>query len=245
MEYVLVAIIGILMGIIINYFADVLPHSPGLPAPTCANCEHPFSIKDYLVKFQCSECGTRLPARSIIVMIVTVALSVLMKIYPPALLGYWAALPVATLLGVIFVIDIEHHAILLKTTGVGFVLFLVYGIIFLGWEKALFGSLGGLAITLVFYILGIIVSKLVGVIRKKQISEVAFGLGDVMAATIFGLLDGGPAIVGVIIIAIASFALVSVITLIVLILTKKYSAFSNALPFAPFLILGIVVIFYL
>jgi len=245
MEYLLVAIIGALMGLIINYFADVLPDSPGLPAPTCAACQHPFSIKDYLLKYQCSQCGTRLPIRSVVVMVASIAISVLMKLFPPALLGYWAALPVATLLGVIFVIDMEHHAILLKTTGAGFVLFLIYGIIYFGWKKALLGSLGGLAITLVFYILGIVASRLVGAIRKKQISEVAFGLGDVMAATIFGLLVGWPAIVGVIIIAIASFALVSVIMLIVLILTKKYSAFSNALPFAPFLILGIAVIFYL
>ena len=66
-----------------------------------------------------------------------------------------------------------------------------------------------------------------------------------MAATVFGLLVGWPAIAGVIIIAIVSFALVSVITLILLIATKKYSAFSNALPFVPFLILGVIVVYYL
>lgn len=245
MEYLLIAVIGILLGIIINYFSDVLPHSPGLSAPTCAGCEHPFSVKDYLYNFRCSHCDARLPARNLLVILVSVGISFLMKLDPPALLGYWAALPVTALLGIIFVIDLEHHAILLKTTGAGFVLFLTYGIIFLGWKKSLLGALGGLAITLVFYILGILISKLVGAIRKKKLSEVAFGLGDVLAATVFGLLVGWPAIIGVIIIAIVSFALVSVITLIVLILTKKYTAFSNALPFAPFLILGIAVIFYL
>ncbi len=102
----------------------------------------------------------------------------------------------------------EHHAVLLETTGAGFILFLTYGIIFLDWKKSLLGALGGLLITLAFYFLGILVSKIVGAIRKKKLSEVAFGLGDVMAATIFGLLVGWPAIVGVIIIAIVSFALV-------------------------------------
>ena len=245
MEYLLVAVMGILLGIIINYFADILPNSPGLTPPTCPTCQHPYSIKEYLYDFQCSECGTRLPPRSLLVILLSVAISFLIKFFPPALLGYWAALPVVALLGIIFVIDVEHHAVLLKTSAAGFVLFLVYGLIFFGWKSILFGALGGLGITLLFYFLGIAVSKLVGAIRKKKVSEVAFGFGDVMATTIFGLLVGWPAIVGVIIIAIVSFALFSVITLIVLILTKKYSAFSNALPFAPFLILGIIVIFYL
>jgi len=245
MEYLLLAVMGIILGIIINYFADVLPNSPGLTLPICSTCQHPFSIKDYLLKFKCSECGTRLPLRSYLVMIASIAISYLLRFFPPALLGYWAALPIAALLGIIFVIDIEHHAVLLKTTAAGFVLFLIYGLVFFGWQKTLLGALGGLGISLLFYFLGIAVSKLVGVIRKKKVSEVAFGFGDVMAATIFGLLVGWPAIVGVIIIAIVSFALFSVITLIVLILTRKYSAFSNALPFAPFLILGVITIYYL
>lgn len=245
MEYILTAIIGILLGIIINFFADILPGDSGLSLPTCASCQHPFSLKDYLYEYKCSHCGTRLPARNLLVILVSVAISFLLKFFPPALLGYWAALPVTALLGIIFVIDMEHHAVLLETTGAGFILFLTYGIIFLDWKKSLLGALGGLLITLAFFFLGVLVSKIVGAIRKKKLSEVAFGLGDVMAATIFGLLVGWPAIVGVIIIAIVSFALVSVITLIVLILTKKYSAFSNALPFAPFLILGIVMIFYI
>ena len=245
MDYFVAALMGIILGILINYFADVLPNSPGLGAPTCAECQHPFSIRDYLLKYKCSECGTRLPLRSYLVMIVSIAISVLIKVFPPAVFGYWPSLPIIVLLGVIFVIDIEHHAVLLKTTVAGFILFLIYGLVYFGWQSTLLGALGGLGITLLFYFLGIAVSKLISAIRKKKISEVAFGFGDVMAATILGLLVGWPTIVGVIIIAIVAFALVSVIALIVLILTRKYSAFSNALPFAPFLILGVIVIFYL
>jgi len=245
MDYLLVAVIGLIIGAIINYFADVLPSSPGLTHPTCPECQTKFSLKDYLLRYQCSQCGAGLSLRHPLVLICSAAISILVRIYPPALLSYWATLPILILLGTIFVIDLEHHAILVKTTAVGFVLFLIYGVLLFGWKKALLGGLGGLAITLFFYFLGIAVSKVVGLIRQKNISEVAFGLGDVTAATILGFLVGWPSIVGVIVIAIVSFAVVSFVTLMVLILTKKYSAFANALPFAPFLILGVVVIYYL
>lgn len=245
MDYLLVAIIGLIIGILVNYFADVLPNSVGLPRPTCPECQTQFSFGDYLLRYKCSECNTRLSLRHPLILIISVLLSILIWLHPPALLSYWATLPIFLLFGIIFVIDLEHHAVLLKTTAVGFVLFLIYGVVLFGWKKPLLGALGGLGITLFFYVLGIAISKVVGMLRQKKITEVAFGLGDVTAATIFGFLVGWPSIIGVIVIAIVSFAIVSFITLIVLILTKKYAAFANALPFAPFLILGVVVIYYL
>jgi hypothetical protein len=67
----------------------------------------------------------------------------------------------------------------------------------------------------------------------------------VTATTIFGFLVGWPSIVGVLLIAIIAFAVISVVFLASLILSKKYQAFASALPFAPFLILGVVVLFYI
>jgi len=58
-------------------------------------------------------------------------------------------------------------------------------------------------------------------------------------------LAGWPAVVGAIIIAILAFGAYSLIYILILLITKKYSAFTSALPFAPFLILGLIVIFYL
>ena len=98
---------------------------------------------------------------------------------------------------------------------------------------------------LIFYYLGIAFTKIAGKLRHQKIDEVAFGFGDVCVGTILGLLTGWPSIVGAFFISLLIFAAFSLVSLFALFLTKKYHAFSNAQPFAPFLILGAIAIFYL
>jgi len=245
MSVIINVLVGLLVGLLINYFADVLPVTRRISRPVCSVCKQPYILKDYLLFGRCSKCGKRASTRSIIVLILTVAVCVLLKYFPFAGLGFWATLPILLLLGVILVIDIEHRLVLIETSILGFVLFLIYGIILFGLKTTLLGGLAGFLIMLVFFIFGLVFTKVVGRIRHKEIDEVAFGFGDVSAGTIIGLLCGWPVVVGAIIIAILAFGAYSLIYIIILLITKKYSAFSSALPFAPFLILGLIVIYYL
>ncbi len=154
MEYILTAIIGILLGIIINFFADILPGDSGLSMPTCASCQHPFSLKDYLYEYKCSHCGTRLPARNLLVILVSVAISFLLKFFPPALLGYWAALPVTALLGIIFVIDWNIMLSCWRPPVPASSSFSPMASSFSIGRNPSWGALGGLLITLAFYFSG-------------------------------------------------------------------------------------------
>jgi len=97
----------------------------------------------------------------------------------------------------------------------------------------------------IFYLLGIVLTKIIGKLRHKSINEVAFGFGDVFAGLFLGFLAGWPGIVAAIIIAIIAFGVFSLVLICVLLLSKRYNAFTNAQPFTPFLILGVIVIFYL
>jgi prepilin signal peptidase PulO-like enzyme (type II secretory pathway) len=124
-------------------------------------------------------------------------------------------------------------------------MFLIYGLILHGWQQTLFGVLGGFLVMLVFYFAGLAFSKIVGKLRHREIGEVAFGFGDVTTSGILGLFTGWPVIIGAIILGFVAFTVYSVIFLLTLILTKKYKAFANALPFTPFLILGTIIIYYL
>ncbi len=223
--------IGGIVGVLINYFSDVLPVSRRIARPLCRECSYPFSITEYLCSLKCPQCGNRASKRSIIVLFCAIALCMLLDYYPFSILGFWVTLPILIYLGLIMVIDIEHRVVLIQTTLFGIVLFTVYGIRLHGWQSTFYGALAGFFIMLIFYFLGIALTKIAGKLRHQNIDEVAFGFGDVCIGTILGLLAGWPAIIGAFFISMLAFAAFSIILLLQLILTKKYNAFSNTLPF--------------
>ncbi len=245
MSLIINIIMGLLAGILINYLADVLPSNHNIFQPTCEACHQPFPIKDYFFSLKCPHCGHKKSPRSIIVLVSMIVICILLHYFPFHNLGFWATLPILTYLVLVAVVDIEHHLVLGETTLFGIVLFLIYGIILHGWKQTLVGALAGFLVMLVFYFLGMAFSKIVGKIRHRGISEVAFGFGDVTTSGILGLFMGWPVVIGSIILGFAAFTVYSVIFLTVLVFTKKYKAFANALPFTPFLILGMIIIYYL
>ena len=245
MSLILVLIVGGIIGILINYFSDVLPVSRRIARPFCRVCNKPYSIKDYLISNRCSKCGNKTSTRSLIVLISAIVICILLKFFPFSILDFWATLPILIFLGVIMVIDIEHRVVLVQTSIFGFVLFFLFGIVLRDLLSTIFGALAGFLIMLIFYILGIALTKIAGKLRHQKIDEVAFGFGDVCFGVILGLLTGWPLIFGAITISILAFEAFSLVLFFALLLTKRYRAFSSALPFTPFLILGVIAIFYL
>jgi len=245
MSLIINIIVGELVGILINYLSDVLPVSRRFTRPVCPSCGQPYSTRDYLMLNKCSQCGAGRSKRSFLVLTVAIVICILLNYFPFSTLSFWATLPILIFLGVIVVIDIEHRVVLIETSIFGFVLFLVYGIILNGLARTIMGGLVGFLITILFYLLGIAYVKIAGKLRHQVIDEVAFGFGDVLAGTFLGLLLGWPSVFGAIIIAIFTFGAYSLIFIVTLLKSKRYNAFSNALAFTPFLVLGTIVIFYL
>ena len=245
MSVILNAFVGLLAGVLINYLADVLPASRRFARPQCRACGQVYPLKDYLLAPKCPHCGKKAPARTYLVLLGSAAVSVLLHFFPFFNLSFWATLPLLVYFGVVAVIDLEHRLVLLEISLVGLALGLIYGWLMRGLPTTLWGGLGGLLVMLAFYLLGIVFAKVVGKIRHKNISETAFGFGDVFVGTILGLLMGWPAVVGAFIIGFLAFALFSLGAIILLAVTKRYRAFANAQALAPFLILGAIVVFYL
>lgn len=245
MSLMLVSFFGGIVGILINYFSDVLPVFRRFTLPVCKECSQPYSIKEYLLSSKCSTCGKRVSTRSIIVLICSILICIFLEYFPLSTLSFWAVLPILVFLGVIMVIDIEHRVVLFQTSIFGFVLFLLYGIGLHGFLSTIYGTLAGCLMMLIFYFLGIAVTKIAGKLKHQKIDQVAFGLGDVWIGTILGLLTGWPFIIGAIFISILASAAFSIVLLVVLFLSKRYRAFASTLPFTTFLILGAIAIFYL
>lgn len=237
--------LGLFIGSLVNYLADVLPATRRLSRPVCPECDQPYVPKDYLFSFRCPHCGNKRPKRHIIVLISSVILCALLRFFPFHGLNFWATLPLLTYLGVIVVIDLEHRLVLLETSLFGFMLMLIYGFSFHGIVNALSGALGGMLIMLTLFLLGGAFGKIVGILRHKAVNEVPFGFGDVIFGTILGLLCGWPAIAAGLLLGIIIFSAYSLLWLISLVLTKRYKSFSNAQALTPFLILGTIILFYL
>jgi len=234
---------GAVCAIIIDYLADVLPETRTLSKPVCKNCGHPFSAADYLLARRCSHCKEKRSSKWIIYLC-SMLFSAIVFLLPLAGLPLWAVIPLQIFLGTILVIDYEHRVVLIQTTLFGLILFFIYGFALNDLSATLLGGLAGLLIMLVFYFLGILFSKVVAIMRKKQIDEVAFGFGDVCLGTVLGLLTGWPGIAAAIIVCMFGFVTFSFIYVAVMIIFKQYRAFSTTLPFTFFLVFGAMVILF-
>lgn len=249
MSILILIVIGALCGILINYFADVLPiyRKPG--KPLCSNCAKPYSLYNYLISFRCKNCGKRVSVRTILVLLLSIAASILLWSYPFHNLNYWWTLPGMVFLGIILVIDIEYRVVLIQTSIFGLLLLFILGLVNQGISlEGVFttfaGGVAGFAIMIGLYYFGILFSKIMSKIRKQDIEEIALGFGDVYVSTFLGLLIGWPSIISAIILAVLLSGVFSIIYLAILSLLKKYKSFS-AIPYTPFLIIGAILITYL
>jgi prepilin signal peptidase PulO-like enzyme (type II secretory pathway) len=253
MVIVLCAVMGGLIGIVVNYLADVLPTTRKFSRPVCPHCKTPYTDRAYLISFKCPNCHKGPTFRFFVVLILSIAVSILVALFPFGGLNYWLTIPLIIFFGVILVIDIEHRAVLIETSITGLVLLFFYGFLFqklLGkttleaFILTVVGGIAGFGIMILFYYFGILFSKILGKIRKLEINEVALGFGDVYVCSFLGFLTGWPFIVGAILIAVLASGVFSMVYLIYKSIKRDYKPFT-AIPYAPFLILGAILVFYL
>jgi leader peptidase (prepilin peptidase)/N-methyltransferase len=244
MNLILYIVIGALISLLLNYLADVLPETRKLSRPFCRQCGEPFSLKAYLFSFRCPECGEKPARRYWIVLILCMVISVMLAYFPLKTFTYWQSLPLAIFLGLILIIDIEHHAVLFETDFVGIVVGLVYGFMLHKPLETLLGGVVGAAAMFLLYMGGILFNRVLSRIRKQEIDEVALGFGDVIVCGYLGLIAGIQHVAGFLLLAVIFSGIFAICYLIFKAITRKYSAFT-AIPYVPFLVLGLITLFYL
>jgi leader peptidase (prepilin peptidase)/N-methyltransferase len=184
---VVFALIGLLVGGVINVLADDLPARTRPQKPHCPHCGHRYGPSGWLAVSRrvlgrsCPECGQPHRRRPLIVEISTLLLFAAL----PSLIAPTVDLVIYTvyiaILLLIIVIDVEHRLILHVVTfpSMAFALiasfFLADSYPFL----ALAGGLVGFVIFLFVYWLG-----------RRMFGPGALGFGDVTLATTMGLMLG-------------------------------------------------------
>ena len=179
-----------------------------------------------------------------VVLILGLFFSGLLAQFPLESIGNYSAILWLIYFSLVTVIDLEHRLILHPVSLSGAVLGLIYGSALHGYLPTLLGGAAGFGMMLFFYFLGQLFVRVLSKSRGEEIEEIALGFGDVNLAGVIGLLLGWPGIIAGIFLAILIGGVVSGGFLVLQVLRKKYHAFQ-ALPYGPFLVLSVIILFYL
>ncbi len=144
---------------------------------------------------------------------------------------------------VVVVIDIEWRLILHPVSVAGAILGLAVGVSLHGWMATLLGGLLGYGIMFGFYYLGAVFMRLINSRRGEPSDEVALGYGDVNLTGILGLILGFPQILIALVLGLLLGGVFSLALVLVTALARRYRTLM-AIPYAPFLVLGAMMILY-
>ncbi len=265
----LLAVVGILAGGIVNVLADDLPQrqavrianvlADDLPQRQAVRRPHYpddlprtllawLGLTAFLTGQRRSPDGAALSWRHPVVeMVMGLAFALIAAAYPLDGQRILYLLFLAILL-LITVIDLEHRLILFVVIIPACVLAILESILFpvppppLG--DALLGGLLGFVVFFLMFLGGIGFSALMAALRGEEIPEVAFGFGDVLLATLSGLLLGWQAFLFALMITVFLGAAGAVLFLLSRFLVRGQYTLFTALPYGPYIVLGTVIMLF-
>ena len=240
---ILSGLLGLISGLAVNYFSDVLPVTRKFSAPDCRSCGKVIPWREYLLHRRCPACGARPPAKKFAIYAVCILGMLSLAAYSPGrlpLLETWLLFSYLVLVGVI---DLEYRLVLHPVSIAGAVLTFAAGAQLHGTLPTILGGAAGFGIMLALYYLGDLFARWMAKRRGQELDEVALGFGDVILSGVLGLLLGWPGITAGLVLAILIGGLASLIFLVAKAVTHSYQPFS-AIPYAPFLILGAVILIF-
>lgn len=250
-EIILLVVAGLICGVAVNALADTLPYYPFQRAFRYANdVPRPLLAWSGLLAFV---TGQRRPAqfpqtpalswRYALTELSVIGLFLLAYSVRDTMPGantnpFALTLLYMALFVLITVIDLEHRLIQFVVIIPAIVLAFVDAALFpppdLG--EALRGALTGFGVFFVLYVGGFGFTYVMGALRGRKVTTVAFGFGDVMLITFVGALLGMAFVIIAMFIAVFLGAIGAGIYLIVrLLLRGRYELFT-AIPYGPYIV---------
>ncbi len=241
---ILPIILGLLIGLGVNYLADVLPITRRFSRPVCAQCGAPYAWSNYLLHTPCAHCAKPRSWRAFVVILVITAMSVYIWLNPQLRYGVGWGLVLLAYFGVVTVIDLEHRLILHPVSLVGLALGVLAGSLTRGWQATLLGAAAGLGIMLVFYLFGALFARWRAKRMGSDDGEEALGFGDVALATVLGAMLGWPLIWFGLLLGILLSGVFILLLMLGLLVTGKYKTLGIYVAYGPYLILSTVILLY-
>lgn len=226
----LFALIGLLVGVIINALADDLPQRQRPSLPHCHACQRPYPIILWLGVGRCAQCGVKPRWRVWAVVGVTAVLFALL----PSLIAHPINLVVNALYTAVFILiivtDLEHRLILDVVTYPITLLAIALSFVVTdnSWQSALLGTAVGLGFFALIYW---------GAQLIYGVGSVAFGLGDVKLAMAMGAMLGFHRVLFAYVLGILLGGVVSLLVLLLRRNRRLYLPYGQYLAIAAILML--------
>jgi len=232
---ILYALIGLVIGGVVNLLADVLPdrRKHVLTArAACPACGQPRSTIQSLAvmafllgKRRCPSCGRPIAWRNPVVELALAALfALLYSIYADQLIKLVLASFFTSVLLLVTVTDFEHRLIPNRAIVPSIVIAALVSPLWFGpgWYLALLGGAIGYGFFWITVQLG-----------DRLLGRGAMGWGDVKLAAFVGLITGFPGIITALVITIIAGGVISLVLLVTRIVNLK-----SGIPYGPFICLG-------
>jgi prepilin signal peptidase PulO-like enzyme (type II secretory pathway) len=241
--------LGLLLGVLIVYLADVLPYKRRISGPVCAYCGADMGWKPYLLFRPCPQCGKSRRNRNwLIPLLAAVWMGVFWFYSPlelPIELPYWLAVILLAYFALVVITDLEYHAVLTEVSIAGAALGLAAGLMRNSWLETLLGGAAGFGIMLLLYVFGRLFGRWLAKRRGVTLEDTeALGFGDVNLGGIIGLILGWPAVVAGLFLAIVLGGVTGLLLVLVNAVARRYKV-GMFIPYAPFLVFALVLLLYL
>ncbi len=255
LNILIVALVGILIGGVINVLADALPHRkpiqfpPRYPDDTARPAIAWLGITAFLFGARTSPTGAKLrwryPVTELLcagLMIITILATSDDPVMTPLQLSFWLIyMAVFTL---ITIIDLEHRLILFivvipaAVIAIADAALTTYGA---SLTDALIGGAVGFGVFFLMYLGGFLFIYVMAQTRGHSTDEVAFGYGDVMLITLAGLILGWQPLIIAMFLTVFFGALGAVAWMVGRWLTgNRYSLFTP-LPYGQYIVIATVI----
>lgn len=246
----LVGLVGILVGGLVNALADDLPQRTAVRLPHYPD-ETPrppiawLGSLAFVTGRRSSPDGARLTWRYPAVEIALGVIYALLVAANPLDAERLFQLVFLAILMLVTVIDIEHRLILfvviVPACGLALLAAALVPVPPPDLGEALLGGLVGFGVYFAIFLGGVGFSALMASMRGEEIPEVAFGFGDVLLATLSGMLLGWQAFLFALMITIFLGAAGAVLYLFSRVVIRRPYAMFTALPYGPYIVLGTVI----
>ncbi len=229
---VLYALIGLVVGGVVNALADVYPYrSKKVGGPTCPACDQPRSALQALAviayltgRRACSKCGRPIAVRNLWVELGLAVLFALVYSYYADVVPLIIASFYTSVLALVTVTDLEHRLIPNRAILPAILIAALLSPVQFGpgWYLALVGGAIGYGF---FWFAAAVGNRFIG--------RGAMGGGDIKLAAFVGLITGFPGVITALVVTIIAGGVISLVLLLTRVVTLR-----SGIPYGPFIVLG-------